>query len=440
MRVRSINQVTSHPYISPLSRWTTGGGNVVYTVPNNTGMSNGRFEYMQDVVSDHFRRRRAAGEIIINPMVSLKETVEVSGSRYFSDTIQTIGGAGWTDVERVLYQHPYVNYTTLSAAYLSPGGLNGSYPGFNMPGAYGVEDQLILQAAAKAASPDVQALVTMAELNKTLDLVFETAVKAQRCVSWLRGLPTAVRDPLLKLKLRSVADLRGMRKKLPKALFSAASTWLQYRYGFMATYYDVQSWVGGLDSFHRLRLSSSITTSASATVVVPPVQDVWRRQTVTHSYGRFTRSSAGVLVSMDVSIKDNEFVQRGGLNLLSTAWELVPFSFVLDWIAGFGDRIAALEGSVIAPTRGAWIVHRHNLSAFSNTNWAMLTTISGDGTARYIRAGEFAINLSRQLTIVERKANPVLPVLPPLNVKLNWKKCLDGVALLTQVGKNFRKF
>jgi hypothetical protein len=286
------------------------------------------------------------------------------------------------------------------------------------------------------------AAVTLAELGKTY-LMFESGAKMTAAlVNRLDHIPLADIQQLKRLRIR---DIKRIARSLPRKGFEgiqkAAAVWLGYRYGIMATYYDVASWFAAgkqLGSRLRGRYTSSTTNAYHPPDFINSGQvSTWNVLDEVIRISRTPQSTAGGLVQAEPSASALE--SFGLLNALSTAWELIPYSFVIDWFADVGKRLAALEGTVLRPVLGSWVVHRSQLYYEQSKTYTPRDYVSG--SIRYVNVGiEGASSLVQDsCSLVQRVANPSFSVLPAINVKLNTKRVLDGISLLTISSEKMRR-
>jgi hypothetical protein len=136
----------------------------------------------------------------------------------------------------------------------------------------------------------------------------------------------------------------GMVRKIltldiPKDFRAFSKQWLEARYGWRTLIYDLvdlNDAIKSLDEKSRTRVSDRVGNSLSWTDV----------QTDEIDYGTAIRT----LVYTDTY----DLSRRGSLtadfeqssfhfNVVTTAWELVPFSFVIDWVVNIGQQLAALQ-------------------------------------------------------------------------------------------------
>jgi hypothetical protein len=116
----------------------------------------------------------------------------------------------------------------------------------------------------------------------------------------------------------------------------------------------------------------------------------------------------------------------GLLNPEVVAWELLPWSFVIDWFIPIGDYLqarATLSGVVISATLQTTTVREHVFAPTGN--------IIGDTFGM----GYSAITLDREVLAGPPKLP--LPRVKPLSEALSLGHCLNGLALLSQQALNF---
>lgn len=206
------------------------------------------------------------------------------------------------------------------------------------------------QSIVSQASRDIQPFmggVFLGELRKTLHMI---------------------RSPAASMRRRMIDYLKVV-KKPPRNLSPSrrrkwiANTYLEHAYGWTPLFYDVQ---GGLDAFHKLASDSAFEiktfkaysgkVQGSATQVGGDVLSSglitlrWDRTTVLTLTGKM---KAGVKIQTAADMKSAP--QTFGFhnrNWLPTAWELLPYSFLMDYFTNVGDVINAF--SLIQPNL-AWI-------------------------------------------------------------------------------------
>jgi hypothetical protein len=124
----------------------------------------------------------------------------------------------------------------------------------------------------------------------------------------------------------------------------------------------------------------------------------------------------------------NEISNYTSCNPVSIAWELIPFSFVVDWVVDVGGYIRNLESAILTNNRflGGYttIVSRvHNVRSTTGGNYVgpnQFTVYNLNGNATYVR---------KDRTIM---TNYPFPRLPRFSVDLGSGRMLNAAALLSQ--------
>lgn len=418
--------------------------------------------YMRDQVTPGFGRLRSKGLVVMNPMLSVSSVREGSTVAYEGKVFRTTTTSG--------------GVTTVvddwSSGYGSPSSFGLVQPllcdivdtsefvpelnryGYASVAAIG--DACLTNALAKASSGEgVLALVTAAELPKTLDMVWSITQSLRHLVDTLKRFDRddGVLQEFAKLSYKEIKLLAKYgRNKLTAKSFKGmrlgplgmrrlgmlCGLWLGYRYGIMATYYDITSWSRDLKTGkYRVRFTSNSSSSYNHTdnglVTSNPHFDV----STASSRMRTTRSSAGCLVAPDVG---GSWGDHGVTRVLSTAWELIPLSFVLDWCYDVSQRIAAFETSFLCSVKGTWISHKSDLvwqRTYDDTPKSALLGTYPDWTV-INGIGGWHVTSTLRSKVCERIANPTASVVPTLRVNLNWKRVADGIALTVVLRETFK--
>lgn len=188
--------------------------------------------------------------------------------------------------------------------------------------------------------------------------------------------------------------------KDPGAVETVANLWLQYRYGIMPNVYLIDDTLKYLAKSQRLYQTE---------------RDGLRR-----SLEEFTFEGWSV---SDIPYVDRVFVKnRFGVDFLSphlqtnlavTAWELVPLSFVVDWVLNVGDLLAALS-----PTYGS----EEEAVQYSRRCQAVVELTNPDWVGPPVRV---EINAYRAWSIQDKYQEIGLSLSPAMSLK-RW---LDAAAL-----------
>lgn len=188
---------------------------------------------------------------------------------------------------------------------------------------------------------------------------------------------------------------------------NAASSWLLYRYGITPLVSDLQ---GSLEALERARDTSLLYRFR------------WQSSQTVDDYQHGSSPypvpfDKPIRVNEKIRVKDIAWVQYdsavlqnmsalGLTNPAQLAWEVIPFSFVLDWFVNVGDYLSSLD----ALTGASRASYTRTFKVESYWTWPT----GGIGDHRvYIRS-------VRSLT----------PTPPQWEPSITWKRVVDSVALV----------
>lgn len=296
----------------------------------------------------------------------------------------------------------------------------------------------VTSAWANAKESDILALATAKETSKTIRSLHSLSKQVIRIIS-------AVKNPLKIVKHLTF-------KQAKKAYNEAEEIYMQARYNLRPLYYDILGVMkltsddslikrSRRSNFNRYsirgRECDTIESSDSfdfTSSILPSVNLRLHRKTSWEAEVR-----AGVLCQAGDWTKWDQM----GLYLIpETLWELVPFSFILDWFGNVGDLISSWLPQPGVQTLTSWATTETVLSqqlsieilGYSDSAphsqnvgqiWDTSTTCSllGDLTA---------CKVSKQ---INRIPNPSRPYTPFLRVYLDLPKLID----LAIIGKNLKR-
>lgn len=169
---------------------------------------------------------------------------------------------------------------------------------------------------------------TIAEGREALNLIGDRALRLRRAYKNLkRG---NFRQFLREL---SAKPKRKHKSVIRTSAGEASALWLEYWFGWAPLAGEIYS--------STIALTAAQVAGkhfATASVALPERTIPWYNKRTTES-GRFSVKTGAVVRydSMDIMLAQ----QMGLLNPLAIAWELVPFSFVVDWFTGVGNVLGA---------------------------------------------------------------------------------------------------
>jgi hypothetical protein len=140
--------------------------------------------------------------------------------------------------------------------------------------------------------------------------------------------------------------------------------WLRYRFGQAPTVDDARE-LARIDVTERLKsvLTPSLrTTYGRFTWIAPDGHGFFgpgRLEVVAWSKLRF-KTDASTLLADILALNG-----VGGLPTLSRLWDLVPFSFVVDWFTNEGERLKAVDQQLLFAAMGIqWVLYGFKVSYF----------------------------------------------------------------------------
>lgn len=363
-----------------------------------------------EVTPGYFSKARQGEYLPINPMTQ-------SGVQEFS---WTSGVTTWNSdvgnpgLSQVLCDHslPLQSYWDMTSSRYNwvPYSFQGSFSP-SLPS----QNTIVTEAIARARSNSFDAGTFMAELNKTIDMIdsFQTNVfrRANRIVS----------------ARRSDIAARGI------AAFS--ETWLEGRYGWRTLAYDLNDIREAIDKINNSEWSNLGRAYASysdvgeysysnnyAVVHYRPRSQITsnNRSTMQYVFTQTAEREARAGAIVELVLENIAFVDP-----LVTAWEVVPFSFIIDWFTNMGDAIKASSPFASGDLQGVWYSERDTVVSqmettavpyWLNSNSTVTGTTSGTSTIRY----------------KTYQRSEVSPPLFDLSFRLNldWQKLVDLAAII----------
>nr|WEU70938.1 MAG: maturation protein [Hangzhou fiers-like virus 5] len=237
------------------------------------------------------------------------------------------------------HMSPYTKYGDASANYsintgVGPVGARGFWPG----------DPLVDYAIGRARSKFISKLqdnradwaTSLIQRQQALDMVASRALQLLGAARALRKGGTKAFTRALGL---SVSGKRVSSKPRTSAK-SFASSWLEFSYGWSPLVQDIGNSVSLLESPYpgsRISKSCRVSERTHAARKYGTYGDTQAR-----SSDRVVAARCAAYVAID---NPNLFLasQLGFTNPATVAWEVVPFSFVVDWFVNVGDFLESFS-------------------------------------------------------------------------------------------------
>jgi len=116
------------------------------------------------------------------------------------------------------------------------------------------------------------------------------------------------------------------------------------------------------------------------------------------------------------------------LNIASTVYELVPFSFVLDWVINVGSVLEGLTAFQGKTCKDGWLCSMIT----SRTSYTYENFVKGSGVYSLDPVQPFVTDDQVERRFV-RKRMLFTPASLRIQLDLNVSRCVDSIALLNQV-------
>lgn len=270
-----------------------------------------------EVTPGYFKKARRADYLPVNPMTSTKRTLEAMGN---------ISMVRWWNSNNDSWHGQFSGNLAVmhgrQEGYFPPTSGFPSAPPWQ---------PLLQKALADARTEGWDILTFLAEFRKTAAMV-----------------RTAEASSSHRAKLIYDRVLRYRRTSVPDLVRVFSEMWLEYRYGWRVMMYDLQDANEALRGLHT-KGTKIIRRTSSDTAVINTTSEKNSSQLRTDS------SSIGGLFRQAILIQDERSIKvRAGVavelgldgspfmaNPIVTAYELVPYSFVVDWFFNIGEAVSA---------------------------------------------------------------------------------------------------
>lgn len=208
-------------------------------------------------------------------------------------------------------------------------------------------DRAMTEMLVKLADRKVHLGNALAESRRTVSLVANRTIQVLSAYRALR-----------RGRIRDAANLLGVRK--PRSVKSLSGAWLEWQYGWKPLLSDIY---GASEKLREVREGRSLP-------IVRVVRQVRAYSSNPSSSGSYPTYKGGCNVIVRAlafyKVEDNfarQLSTLGLINPLEIAWELTPWSFVVDWFLPVGNWLTALtadsgmdyvDGCFSTVARGVW--------------------------------------------------------------------------------------
>lgn len=374
---------------------------------HGVGVYVGEIESMSDEIIPRFHERRRKGEVFFNQMSSQRETRK------------SYGGAGWHVQDFTLGCSSPARYRE----FMIPGDVYPLYASTFDQGNVSPSPSRLVLPRRMVSDSDISSLMTevstsvLSKRGRGNANVLESIAQADQALALLPGSART---------LRSLAN-STLQKKYSSAASALAGLYLAYRYGVVPLVNDVAAVSKALNitpeklretsrATGRVFNSGVLTRTHGIGGAIQCISNAACGDTVLARAMSLDEFSASALSELGVTTK----------NFFTLPWELVPWSFVLDWVVNVGDLLGSIAPSPGYKQLGSCLVlERHTV-----TSYVPVQTVASSGySVLSPMTGGFESS-------VRTKSRGALST-PGLTIKSDFRfsnltRALDAIALATQ--------
>lgn len=422
------------------------------------GSYTGTYQYMYDFPSKPFRKTLDPSKWSFNPLTLVSISARASSGSSTTSSVPDSQGNGQIRT----WSGDGVGYIFGPLVTVPKSGSFGSFP--DLVNVDSLRDLAVIKCLKDINPASSQSLVTVAEGRKTIDTILGRAKKlADTWRACRKGDISKLKDmypgkqtnrypkrivlwddsgqPIV--RKNGKVERRYSHKALPTSgpKDSADKLWLEYRYGWSPLVHDIVDSLKAInaqylrDDMQQRPFNRSVgRESGSATVVTflsrPSVGGGDWKGTMTMTHKVVVKAYAKYRVNQSSGII-NRLNDFGAFDVPLLMWEVVPFSFVVDWFIPIGSWLGAItpkvgvemieSGVTITTSKDVVrVLDSYKPSSTGAGSWPLppYPTGTSDG---FVTVGK------------TRAIGLPTPYFPPTDVKLNLKRMVDAVALLQSV-------
>lgn len=369
-------------------------------------------ETIDDVVTEDFEKLKSAGVVINNPLLQTKASFSQSVDPFENFLGPTLNPDGSVKTELSGFH----DRGTMSAERLMRG---ISFP--QPPDDFGdsFADIAVTDAWANIDKSSLMSLVSAKEARETVSSITSILGRFIRILRNVRKLrvselygeasPSEIRDRWLEARY-AVRPLIGEAQDLIEAWNAEIKYDRETARG-----YKHDSWTGSEPQ--AVNAFSSFTTHCTANTSLS------------------VECRAGVLYHVELEGLRESLAIWGIDQPIESAWELLPFSFIIDWFFNIGKTIASwTPNSGITPL-ASWVKTTKVLVERATTD--SLVVVPGRYSDQ-VRRGRYVNgsgSFTRILIDIQRSPDPRRPILPRFDLNLDVLKLVDLLAIGTQLSR-----
>lgn len=322
--------------------------------------------------------------------------------------------------------------------------------------------QLASLTKMRKLAPTWDILTSAVELRETLSSIKGAATWTATLIKHVsvRDIPNIIRHLRLKStpknrrKIRSFYDVgngygvyyRDYDCLTLRVGDVMSNLWMNYRYSFMPTILDIQDAMIALAAPSRAsdyELSTQVTLRESqlSDTDLGWIPTFWQYDTLVQYHKRLSLNGS-VRIRVRFSFYEDILSRLNPNTLLSftkTAWETVPFSWMVDWVLGISDYLQLLDLSSIVQKSDVCVMERgttelsHYLVGY-RANYPNSPGYSGDCKVTF--APGQGVSTGSVFFFERSVGSIVVPDWSPEETWYKWRRGLDTAALSWRSVKN----
>jgi hypothetical protein len=286
----------------------------------------------------------------------------------------------------------------------------------------GLVNRALIKARNKLKSSDINLGVAFAERKLTARLVGDTTVRLAKSLRQLRRGE-------IRSAMRTLGIANGKRE--PRG-GSVPQKWLELQYGWKPLLSDVYGACDALSKRDKKDWSVVAKGSARSTKVLLLGCKLGEAPFYYSGANVVTRIERGAFVRIDAQPANEVLISLGALGLTNPAliaWELVPFSFVVDWFLPIGGWLESLDATLGFQILGC------STSYFVKANWDDSVSEKVSRPDFFNEVLESHYHGEKRIVYLERSVSNTVPLpqFPSLKDGGSLLHMANGLALLTQV-------
>lgn len=395
---------------------------VASTIQSGTYVPDEVYQSMSDVVTPNYHSLVQSGAIVNSPMTQVLnhevDSLALYNYKFSYEQWLACNPSDWVLVDELNWGN--------RASSVCMGGKSGLLLGIPAYNEQDLIDQAVNTAWSRVSLDEAQVMVQLGEVHKTV-----------------LSVSSIIRRLLKVLKSIKRADLGVLRQEFTAK--QLADRYMELRYALRPLMYDMNGVVAAL-KHEAGSLNDRLTFRASKHATVnDSYSELLIKQNYNNSCGNWKKYAqfekyatrtvdvrAGVLTQLETL---STLPVWGLANPVEAAWELVPFSFIVDWFLTVGDTLAAWTPDYGLTALASWYVVTdtcYRTAAYTRT-WGTMPEGDDENNAISHDYNWTNVFYSVNNTTKTRVPNPRRAILPSVTLNLNCFKLIDLLIIARQL-------